>query len=651
MSAGLKYRPEIDGLRAIAVLSVIFFHASMPFFNGGYTGVDVFFVISGYLITTVILNDLSKGQFSLRGFYERRARRILPALFFILLACLPFSWTCMNLLERSEFFKSLVSVATFTSNILFWQETSYFAQNTHAIPLLHTWSLSLEEQFYLFFPVLMILVWKKGDKVLFIVKAALLLASLGLCAVASLYFPEANFYLLPSRLWELLIGALSAYYFYWDLPSRAPAFVKQYHSSLSLTGLLMILYSVFCLSEYTVFPSLLTLIPTLGTALIITFSHPEGFTGKLLSHPGLVQIGLISYSTYLWHQPIFAYARLARLADEENRLSLFGLSVLALVLGYLTWKFIERPFRDRQQFTPRFIFMASGLGLFLISFVFSGLHLQAERSLVSLKQRLSVNAGLDPDCGLDIDQAPRACQTAANPNILVWGDSFAMHLVRGILASDSQVRLRQATRGSCGPILDVSPIGEKRSRQWAADCIEWNHRILSWLKNNPGIRYVVLSSVFRPYLPPTRQILYQDQVIPANFELSLQKFRATLQTLVNLKVQPIIFAPPPTNGYNLGSCLAQAAYYNQQDQPGCAISYSAYQSQQSEVIRLLKRIEKEYPVIWLDKALCDTKNCKIEDQGTFMYRDFEHLSVEGSEYLGRKMDFSRLIQASGQIKK
>lgn len=208
----MQYRPEVDGLRAIAVLPVILFHAGFSAFSGGFVGVDIFFVISGYLITTIIYQEMAQGRFSMWRFYERRARRILPALFAVSLACIPFAWLWMLPNEFKDFSQSLVGVATFTSNILFWRESGYFAGAAELKPLLHTWSLAVEEQFYILYPPLLLALYRFVPKLLFTIISLGALVSLGLAHWASSAHPSANFYLLPTRAWELGLGALAAIY-------------------------------------------------------------------------------------------------------------------------------------------------------------------------------------------------------------------------------------------------------------------------------------------------------------------------------------------------------------------------------------------------------------------------------------------------------
>ena len=349
----VNYRKEIDGLRALAVIPVILFHGGFEWLSGGYIGVDIFFVISGYLITSIILKEKEAGTFSLARFYERRARRILPALFFILLVCLPFAWFWLLPHQLEDFGKSIVAVALFGSNILFWKESDYFATDAELLPLLHTWSLAVEEQFYMIFPLIMILFWMLGKRWLVAIISLIALFSLGLTEWGWRHFPEANFYLIPTRAWELMIGALLAFYLsHYEQPKGIISHLG------SLTGFVLIVSAIFFLDKSMPFPSFYALAPTIGTALIILFATPETLIHRLLSLKFIVGIGLVSYSAYLWHQPLFAFARI-RSIDEPSLWLISVLSITALVLAYLSWRFIEQPFRNKHRFTRKQIFTSS----------------------------------------------------------------------------------------------------------------------------------------------------------------------------------------------------------------------------------------------------------------------------------------------------
>lgn len=337
----ISYRREIDGLRALAVLPVILFHAGFDTFSGGYVGVDIFFVISGYLITSIILTEKEAGTFSLLQFYERRARRILPALFFVMAACIPFAWFLLVPSDLKDFFQSLAAVSIFGSNILFYSESGYFDTAAELKPLLHTWSLAVEEQYYVLFPLFMLVMWRFAKRWTVVTLAIMASLSFILAQWGSYNQPEATFFLLPTRGWEIAIGSLIAFYF-----ARYPNMHldKRVQETGSLIGLSLILYAVFAYSKATPFPSAYALLPTLGTALIIVCTSPSTLVGRLLTTKAFVGVGLISYSAYLWHQPLFSFAR--HVSDGEPETPIFTLLIFSsLTLAFITWKYIEIPFR------------------------------------------------------------------------------------------------------------------------------------------------------------------------------------------------------------------------------------------------------------------------------------------------------------------
>ena len=274
-SDAMQYRREIDGLRAVAVIPVVLFHAGFGIFGGGYVGVDVFFVISGYLITSILIGELERGEFSIVRFYERRARRILPALFFVMLVCIPFAWIWMAPSQIEDFGRSLVAVSLFASNILFWRESDYFAPAAEEKPLLHTWSLAVEEQYYMFFPLLLLLAWRFGRWRVFYLIAAIAAASLLLCEWGWREAPVANFYLAPTRAWELLAGSLCAFLQFGKEQKR--------DDLLAALGLGLIVFAIFVFDAATPFPSLYALAPVGGTVLIILFAANGTWTARLLS--------------------------------------------------------------------------------------------------------------------------------------------------------------------------------------------------------------------------------------------------------------------------------------------------------------------------------------------------------------------------------
>ena len=347
----MRYRPEIDGLRTIAVLSVIIYHAQIvefghTFFKGGFVGVDIFFVISGYLISRILLSELfEKGKISFLQFYERRARRILPILFTVFLASFPLAYKYLLPNQFIEYAQSILSATFFSSNIFFYFTTTpYGAKDGLLQPFLHTWSLGVEEQFYILFPIVLLLAYKFAKNHLLTIIAVLILISLQYADWQSVKNTQLNFFMLTSRLWELGIGSLLAFY---EL-KYGKVKHELLNQTMPLLGLAMITYSIIFFNNQTPHPSLITLLPTIGTALIILYSvNKTDLVGKVLSWKPIVGVGLISYSLYLWHYPIFAFARIGDsngLHNDEKYL----LILLTIVLSVISYFLIEKPFRNRQ---------------------------------------------------------------------------------------------------------------------------------------------------------------------------------------------------------------------------------------------------------------------------------------------------------------
>lgn len=355
----LTYRKDIDGLRALAVIAIVLFHAGFKVFEGGYVGVDIFFVISGFLITSIIVQDYRSGDFRFSAFYERRARRLLPALFLVLLVSMPFAWLEMMPGEITEFSKSLLSVLSFSSNFYFWNDSGYFATSAEFRPLLHTWSLGVEEQFYFLFPVVLLLALSFKRYATLAVLFVLGAVSFAFSAWASIYKPTLAFFLLPTRIWEFILGALGALLV---LSQYYPRF-KKYRfltEAAGLIGLSLIIYSVFFFKKTYVYPGYLAFIPVFGTALILVFATEQTLVGKVLGIRPLVITGLISYSTYLWHQPLFVFFRLREL-DPLITGVVWALVVCSFVLGYLTWRFIEPIWRIGKKAPKRSFWWFIGL--------------------------------------------------------------------------------------------------------------------------------------------------------------------------------------------------------------------------------------------------------------------------------------------------
>jgi peptidoglycan/LPS O-acetylase OafA/YrhL len=372
------YRPEIDGLRAIAIIPVILFHAGFSIFSGGFLGVDVFFVISGYLISGIILKEIKGSKFSLLTFYERRARRILPNLLMVILTSLILSWKFLDLTSLEEYGKSLIGVASFSSNFVFWMKNGYFSESTELMPLIHTWSLSVEEQFYLFFPFLMLLVKKWSAKKIVFILSVLVILSLIISVVTvnilnNDKLSSSSFYLLPARFWEIGIGSIVAF-IKPSLQLRKPKIFEN-PWVYEIFGISLILVPIFYFSNDIKFPGFASIPPVIGSALLILFSNEKTRIGKLLSFKPFVQIGLVSYSLYLWHQLIFSVYRNTHLGSELNIIETLSLILLTSVISILAYQYVEKPFRNKDFLTQKQVIISSivsliviaGLGLFTIS--------------------------------------------------------------------------------------------------------------------------------------------------------------------------------------------------------------------------------------------------------------------------------------------
>ena len=465
----MNYRREIDGLRAIAVLPVILFHAGFDTFAGGFVGVDVFFVISGYLITSIILHEQANGTFTLGSFYERRARRILPALFLVMAVCIPFAWLWMLPGEFEDFGQSLIATSLFTSNMLFWHEAGYFDVTAELKPLLHTWSLAVEEQYYLIFPMFMIVAAQRGRR--------WALTALGVVAAGSLALAEwgpltnaARFFLLPTRIWELLIGVFAAYYLVTEDP-RTRVQTRWLLEALGIAGIVLIFYAVFMFDEKTHFPGLNALIPTVGAVLIVLFAQPGTLTARFLGLRPLVGVGLISYGLYLWHQPLFAFARI-RSFDAIEPSTFLLLTVAAFILAYASWALVEGHFRNRaNRGRGAMVALPSAL---VVTFMITGIDAHMGRQnikelffkenhdrfqqLISAEQNRVRWEFTISDCKFQVSKLTparedklRACAAEHGSGTLILGDSHAIDLFAAIAGNHDSPFIVGAARGGCRP--------------------------------------------------------------------------------------------------------------------------------------------------------------------------------------------------------
>ncbi|SOB99916.1 peptidoglycan/LPS O-acetylase OafA/YrhL [Rhodobacter sp. JA431] len=623
MSTRLAYRPEIDGLRSIAVIPVILFHAGFTVFSGGYIGVDVFFVISGYLITGILLREIAEQNFSILRFYERRARRILPALFVVMLTSLPFAWAWMTAPLYADFSKSLLAVLGFVSNILFWQQSSYFDVSAEFKPMLHTWSLAIEEQYYIFFPPLlwgaMRLLKVRGSLIVF---AALTAVSLTLTEMMVRGHPIGVFYLLPFRAWELLTGALCAFA---HLHGR-----RHENQSLVVVGIVLILGSIVFLDASTPFPSLFALAPVIGAALVVLFGSATGLSGALLANPVAVWVGLVSYSAYLWHQPLFALARLR--FDLASGTPIFlALSGASLALAWASWRYVERPFRRQLPLKPFIAFTVStALALSMVG-TLGTIEYNMGRSrlapilytdaLINTEQERALTWSTvleNPDLAQALTHFPKD----AAQRILLVGDSHAKDLFNALYLTDGpeNISVRRVTMGGACTYRVNARFEPTTPEQCFRQLVK---RAGPLLKEADAVlltkRWVLEDGTFSVYLPV---------------------FIARLKTMgktVAIAGNTVEYAPEPP------MLLRRMAKHGALDTEDVAHRlWAARRPQVFETNARLAEVAQNAGIPYLDKTplLCDISEMAcpaLTEDGHAIYTDYGHLSLQGAMAIGRQI--------------
>ena len=652
----MKYRAEVDGLRAVAVIPVILVHAGFGIFSGGFLGVDVFFVISGFLITRIISQEITENRFSLFEFYERRARRILPALFFVLFATTLIAALTLFPSDYRRFGQSLLATATFLSNAYFYLSSDYFAPASEQLPLIHTWSLAVEEQFYIFFPILLLFTARFSKKVNFCIILALSICSLVLAQFLINYDSAAAFYLLPSRAWELGAGALCAI----TILNR-PRPKSEVATSI---GLFMILASFILYDQHTPTPSMLTLLPVCGASLILVFGSTTGIAGRILSSKVMVWIGLISYSAYLWHQPIFALVRSAS-GIEPPAILMGALCVLSLLLAHLTRIFIESPFRRRTSglFSSRKgIFSAAGTGLLALFVAGFAIHISngfPNRIDEKTKFLLAARQDRSPQtktCLVTIDAlqtlpevAPDECfwphLTQSNKGLVVIvGDSHA-NAIAGALSAvlpRSGYDFRQITIRGCAPFLGFRKDASNRN------CHAANLLVRERLKALQPDQIIVMwrgTSMFmdqfdngeggvdhQTYAGMNLEKDYYPDLIGRNKEAqALAVFRRGLSELAGFGAL-VIIGPVPEAGWNVPETYARFARWRKSE--SLSTSRRLFDERNQALLALLENLESEGSrVIYPHDELCHDQRCinAIGDQ--IYYFDDDHLSNAGAHML------------------
>lgn len=609
-----EYRADIDGLRAIAVIPVVLFHAGYSFFSGGYVGVDVFFVISGYLITSIILAEIEQGKFTLVSFYERRARRLLPALYLVALTCVPFSLVLMPPAQYYEFSKSLVSVSLFVSNILFWSESGYFAAVASEKPLLHTWSLAVEEQFYIAFPLAMLAIWRFCRPRLLLIAALTAIASFALCVWAAYEKPTANFYLFPTRAWELCLGVIAALL----LPKRA----SKRRGFLADLGLGMILASIVMFNEETPFPSIYALLPTVGTFFVIMFADEGAFSARLLRLRPLVGVGLISYSTYLWHQPLLAFTSFYFIEGPSGAVTAIAV-ICAFALAFPTWRFVERPFRQKNSIlkSRSMVFSLSACGaLVLICLGLAGVLtkgfedrfstvLQGDVNHDEFIEYLDVNfVDCEPKVVFDQSRVINGtvlCKqsTPGLPDWILLGDSHAEHLFPGLAEANPDVNVAFYSRGH-------EPFLQKPNFQIIFDSLLTSEKKFK----------IFFSMYYYGYD-------YGNSPLSANVT-------DVVKSLRNAGHEVVLLGDVPKFEIHPQKCLIAKDILSAKGY--CSIPKEKIDKQleiyEIEMINVSRQLE--VPFVALTSTLCTESICSMVRDDTIFYRDNHHLNLPGSRYVG-----------------
>lgn len=627
----------MDGLRALAVLPVILFHAGFTAFEGGYVGVDVFFVISGYLITSILAADLDRGTYSIGTFYERRARRILPALFFVIAVSIPMAWRWLTPEDLTDFGQSIVGVTLFSSNVLFWRESGYFATATELKPLLHTWSLAVEEQFYVFFPLLLALVWRVARARVLAVLIVLGGLSLALASYGAFHWPSATFFLLPARAWELLVGAVVALAARTS-PRETPP--SRGAELLALLGVALIAGAMATYRADTPFPGLAALPPTIGTALIIRYAQGGTWVARLLSLPPVVRVGLISYSAYLWHQPLFAFARHATV-DALSTGALLGLAALSLLLAYLTWRFVEAPFRDRSRVTRAGVFRFALVGSGVMFAVGLSAHVTSgfARVRVSEAQRAVLATAVpSPErdrchaIGADFLKPSAACNHfVERPSWALIGDSHGVepaYALGRILEPDGN-GVKQLTLSHCRPSFGRDA-DEGECGRWTADA-------MAVVLGDSSIRHVVLAYRLNMYLFGEHEFVYPglpDEGSAAMRDSIWRSYVAMAEALVRGGKEVHVLLQVPELPKPIGILVFMHAGALDRV-PGARTEWWARRS--AFVRERLGDLPAAVHIFDPARVLCDAETCAATAPGVALYFDDDHLSVSGAHSVMRAL--------------
>ena len=619
-----KYRPDIDGLRAIAIIAVVWFHAYPSSLRSGFIGVDIFFVISGFLISSIIFSNLERGTFSFGEFYIRRIRRILPALTTVMLSSLIFGWFALTAQEYKQLGEHLAGGAAFISNFLLWSESGYFDTAAETKPMLHLWSLAIEEQFYIFWPLLMALAWRKHKSFLTIM-LMIAVASFAFSIYQIGYDKSAAFYSPLTRIWELMAGGILAY-----ISLHRPALINRYPNQQSFIGFILLVVGLIVINRWHAFPGWWVLLPVLGTVLLISAGPNAWVNRKLISNRPLVWVGLISFPLYLWHWPILSFIKILKSQEPSWQLSLIAV-LASFLLAWLTFKFIEAPCRfGKAKHT-----ISALLLLLLAAIGTAGYLTYANNGFESRKSAPSLHEVNRGDIGNPAYHAelkiffpctektllkssmPGGClhsqQTSAT-DVAIIGDSHAQHLYLGIANSAKNSNVLLFMQDGL-PTLDDKGF----------------HDVLNHVMQTPSISKVVLTAFWSWRIKGAEKT--------TQFERSFRETVAAL-TAANKSVY-VIAADIPNFSFDPSKCKYSGRLglgFGPVNQ--CSESSATFYKEREKYEALIKRSvepHEKLQLIDLSTFFCDSETCSMARDGELYYRDKNHLNAIGSNYVGQKI--------------
>ena len=652
----INYRPEIDGLRSLAVLSVILYHTKIYTFNqiifeGGFIGVDIFFVISGYLITSIILKEIfNTNSFSFKYFYERRIRRILPALLFVMLISISFAWVLILPENFVDFAKTIIYSLGFSSNFYFHYSGQLYGVESGLLkPFLHTWSLSVEEQFYIVFPILLLIISKYFRVYLIYFLIVGFLISLGLADWGSKNHPSFTFYILPTRGWELLAGSILAYI---EISKGYRSKSKVLNNILPLIGLILIIHSIIFFNDKMFHPSLYTLSPILGVCLIIWFSNKNDIVGKLLSSKLFVGIGLISYSLYLWHYPVFAFGRILYVFDESvSNKFLFG--AIVIILSIFSYNFIEKPFRDKKNSFKKLLIYILCAIIFLLSI---NLYIINKKGFESRFPKIFQDK-------LKI-QNIKFNQKKNKKKIVLIGDSHASALAFE-LNSEAKKNNLSLIRYETQSYLKNFNFVYRKTGKIDKKFPVYNNKIDSFLDKNSDLivilhnrwSYRILETYFdnKEGFKEKENLTTGYYFEPIGLKTSSQKEReglvvknliSQINNIKNNGHDIILVYPVPEMGFNVPRMMLNKYVLSKFTHfeflvPTLSSKYDVFKKRNKLIFNILDSIEGDniyrvYPHhLFCNKKLKD--RCVANNKESFYYFDDSHLSLEGSKFVVKEI--------------